>query len=166
MSRIYYTNYDFHPLGKLILASYEDELVYIDINENGLANFADRIGLDIKNEKASVQKAITQLKEYFAGERKVFDLKLRFLAGTEFQQKVWKELQNIPYGKTVSYKELAQRIYNPNACRAVGNANSKNLIPIVVPCHRVIHANGGLGGFSCSLGVKKLLLEMEGIDKV
>src|SRR3989339_494723 len=100
MSRIYYTNYDFHPLGKLILASYEDELVYIDI----------------KNEKASVQKAITQLKEYFAGERKVFDLKLRFLAGTEFQQKVWKELQNIPYGKTVSYKELAQRIYNPNAC--------------------------------------------------
>lgn len=101
-----------------------------------------------------------QLQEYFAGKRKQFDLPLDF-TGTEFQKKVWLELAKIPFGKTTSYAELARRVGNPKACRAVGQANNKNPIPLVIPCHRVIGKNGDLVGFAGRLDIKKRLLNHE-----
>lgn len=101
-----------------------------------------------------------QLKAYFAGELKEFDLPL-FPQGTSFQQKVWGELRKIPYGETLSYGELARRIGNPRACRAVGLANGSNPISIVIPCHRVIGSNGKLTGYGGGLPIKEKLLALE-----
>ena len=116
---------------------------------------------DAKEGSSSVlDNVISQLNEYFAGSRKSFDLPLKFY-GTEFQNRVWRELQNIPYGMTISYKELAEKMGNIKACRAVGMANNKNPIPIIVPCHRVIGASGKLTGYAGGLEVKKFLLELE-----
>lgn len=102
-----------------------------------------------------------QLKEYFNLERKEFDIPLD-LRGTDFQKGVWKELTKIPYGNTISYKELAIKMGGVTKSRAVGQANSLNPIPIIVPCHRVINADGKLGGYSCGLEIKEKLLELEG----
>lgn len=102
-----------------------------------------------------------QLDEYFAGKRRKFDLPLSPQGGTTFQQTVWKQLQEIPYGRTISYAQLAKAIRNPKACRAVGSANGKNPIAIIIPCHRVIAANGGLGGYSSGLDIKIQLLALE-----
>ena len=101
-----------------------------------------------------------QLKEYFSGKRKKFSLKLN-TAGTEFQKKVWKALQTIPFGETRSYGELAVQVGSPRASRAVGAANGKNPISIVVPCHRVIGASGKLTGFAGGLKNKCILLDLE-----
>ena len=105
-------------------------------------------------------EAIDQLKAYFSGNLTKFDLKLN-VQGTHFQKMVWRELAKIPYGETISYGELAKRIGNPNASRAVGMANGKNPVSIIVPCHRVIGKNGSLTGFGGGLEVKKNLLEFE-----
>ncbi len=101
-----------------------------------------------------------QLREYFAGKRADFDLPLA-PEGTEFQRSVWRNLQDIPYGETISYGELAKRVGNPKASRAVGAANGQNPIPIVIPCHRVIGANGKLTGFGGGLPTKEALLALE-----
>lgn len=107
-----------------------------------------------------LNKAIKQLKEYFAGERKDFDLPLK-QEGTPFQQKVWEYLSTIPYGKTVSYKQEAIAIDSPKGCRAVGAANGRNNLAIIVPCHRVVNEGGKLGGYAYGTDVKRLLLELE-----
>lgn len=104
--------------------------------------------------------ATIQLDEYFQGKRTTFSLPFK-LTGTPFQLAVWKELQNIPYGKTTSYKEIAQKINKPKACRAVGMANNKNPLPIIIPCHRVIGSNGKLIGYAGGLKLKNYLLELE-----
>lgn len=104
--------------------------------------------------------ATIQLDEYFQGKRTVFSLPFK-LTGTPFQLAVWKELQNIPYGQTTSYKEIAQKINKPKACRAVGMANNKNPLPIIIPCHRVIGSNGKLIGYAGGLKLKNYLLELE-----
>ena len=104
--------------------------------------------------------ATIQLDEYFQGKRTTFSLPFK-LTGTPFQLAVWKELQNIPYGKTTSYKEIAQKINKPKACRAVGMANNKNPLPIIIPCHRVIGSNGKLIGSAGGLKLKNYLLELE-----
>jgi len=104
--------------------------------------------------------ARVQLEEYFAGTRQLFDLPLHPI-GTPFQLAVWQELARIPYGTTISYGELAQRIGQPQAVRAVGAANGRNPLPIVLPCHRVIGANGSLTGFGGGLPTKRFLLAME-----
>lgn len=101
-----------------------------------------------------------QLGEYFSGKRIHFDLPLE-LHGTDFQKKVWRELAKIPWGTTISYAELARRIGNPKACRAVGQANNKNPLPIIIPCHRVIGKNGDLVGFAGRLDIKEWLLAHE-----
>lgn len=101
-----------------------------------------------------------QLVEYFAGQRKSFDLRLS-PRGTDFQLKVWEELKKIPFGETTSYGEIARRIGKPTASRAVGAANGKNPIPIVVPCHRVVGADGRLTGFGGGLPIKSALLQLE-----
>lgn len=104
--------------------------------------------------------ATIQLDEYFQGKRTVFSLPFK-LTGTPFQLAVWKKLQNIPYGQTTSYKEIAQKINKPKAYRAVGMANNKNPLPIIIPCHRVIGSNGKLIGYAGGLKLKNYLLELE-----
>ena len=104
--------------------------------------------------------AFNQLEEYLEGMRKEFNLPLN-PKGTQFQQKVWSCLYNIPYGETRTYKDIAEQIGDGNACRAVGNANNKNPIPIFIPCHRVIGSNGDLIGFGAGLDIKQKLLNIE-----
>lgn len=110
--------------------------------------------------EAPLRFARLQLDEYFAGERKQFELPLHPI-GTPFQLKVWEELRRVPYGATISYGELARRIGKPQAMRAVGAANGRNPLPIVVPCHRVIGADGSLTGFGGGLPTKRHLLSLE-----
>ncbi len=122
-------------------------------------NFVDTVKEEVISSPAVVNCAF-QLAEYFTGKRKVFDLPLQ-PEGTEFQQKVWKQLQLIPFGETISYLSLAMRLGDPKATRAVGLANGKNLISIIIPCHRVIGANGKLIGYAGGLWRKKWLLNHE-----
>lgn len=109
----------------------------------------------------AVEPVVRQLQEYFAGERRMFDLELS-PRGTEFQQQVWKALSAIPWGRTCSYADLARTIGKPAAVRAVGQANARNRIPIVIPCHRVIGADGSLAGYSAGSARKIALLQIEG----
>jgi len=104
--------------------------------------------------------SVKQLKEYLSGKRTKFTIKIN-PQGTDFQKKVWKALEKIPYGNLCSYKDIAEAIGNPKACRAVGMANNKNPIPLIVPCHRVIGANGKLVGFACGLDIKEKLIDIE-----
>ena len=104
--------------------------------------------------------ACRQLEEYFQGKRKNYDLPISY-AGTPFQERVWRELQNIPYGETRSYEDIAVQIGSPKAVRAVGQANNRNPILLIIPCHRVIHKNGDISGFACGIEAKKYLLDLE-----
>ena len=105
-------------------------------------------------------KAFEQISEYLEGKRRSFDLPLK-PHGTEFQKKVWAELQKIPYGETRAYKDIAAAVGNPKACRAVGMVNNKNQLMIVVPCHRVVGSDGSLTGYAGGLDMKAALLELE-----
>ena len=107
-----------------------------------------------------LRQAAEELREYFAGERREFTVPLA-PKGTPFQQRVWAALQTIPYGETRSYKEIAAAVGNEKACRAVGMANNRNPLPIFIPCHRVVGANGKLVGYAGGLEVKSYLLELE-----
>lgn len=111
-------------------------------------------------DRAPFATVIAQLDEYFAGDRTAFDVAVE-LHGTPFQQQVWRALRDIPYGRTISYGELAQRIDNPSAVRAVGLANGRNPVSVIVPCHRVIGANGTLTGYGGGVERKRLLLDLE-----
>jgi len=108
----------------------------------------------------SLQECVWQLKEYFEKKRTNFDLKLN-PQGTEFQKKVWKELQRIPYGKTISYLDQSKRMKSPKAIRAIASANGKNPVWIIIPCHRVIGSDGSLTGYAGGIWRKKWLLEYE-----
>lgn len=110
-----------------------------------------------------LKRTRVQLKEYFQGRRKEFDIPLR-LNGSEFQVKAWKTLQTIPFGKVISYSEQARRMKKPLAVRAVGGANGRNPLAIVVPCHRVIGSNGRLTGFGGGMPAKQALLRLEGLE--
>ena len=148
------------PMGKLMLVASEIGLAAI-LWEN---DDPDRVRLGSIMEGRGHPVLIAaerQLAEYFAGERKRFDLPLDF-NGTEFQKQVWSALLTIPFGETRSYAEIARMIGRPAACRAVGAANGKNPISIVAPCHRVIGANGTLTGFAGGLKAKEYLLQLEG----
>ena len=141
------------PIGKLTLIEEDKELICLD--------FGETIIKDIPREETAFLKEVkNQLAEYFEGRRQSFDVKLN-PKGTEFQKKVWNELLKIPYGKTVSYKDISIKIGNPKACRAVGMANHNNPILIIVPCHRVINENKKLGGYALGLDLKRRLLELE-----
>lgn len=107
-----------------------------------------------------LKEAIRQLNAYFQGERTEFDLPLA-PEGSPFQKRVWQELQKIPYGHQISYAELARRTGSPKACRAVGSANGKNLIFIIIPCHRVVQSDGKIGGYAFGPQMKRFLLELE-----
>lgn len=139
-------------------------LVSSDIGLRGIYWKKQAISFDIEGKKAQLsilKKAQTQLDKYFQGTLKEFDIALD-LIGSPFQLKVWARLQKIPYGQTKSYKDIAIELNDKNACRAVGSANGKNPVSIIVPCHRVINANGALGGYAGGLKIKKILLSLEG----
>ncbi|CAI2718222.1 methylated-DNA--[protein]-cysteine S-methyltransferase [Nitrospina watsonii] len=108
-----------------------------------------------------LQPALDQLTAYFEGRLTEFDCRLDISSGTPFQQQVWQQLQTIPFGETRSYGWLAEQLSNPQAHRAVGNANGRNPVPIIIPCHRVIQANGNLGGYTGGLHIKEFLLDLE-----
>ena len=145
------------PIGRLLL-----------VGENGMLeklHFPKSADYTIIEEDWNLDEecfadVLHQLKEYFAGRLQNFKVKMH-LEGTDFQLRVWRELQQIPYGKTASYGEIAKRINNPKAYRAVGGANNKNPIPIIIPCHRIIGNDGSLTGFGGGLDVKKNLLNLE-----
>ncbi len=145
------------PIGELLLAGEEDALTMIGFPKGSMRRDPEPDW--IFNEKP-LATARQQLTEYFAGTRKEFDLPVA-LSGTEFQVSVLEALQAIPYGETVSYGEIAKRIGRPKAVRAVGAANGRNPIPIVVPCHRVIGSSGDLTGFGGGLDTKEALLRLE-----
>lgn len=147
------------PVGPLLIAGDGEALRYIYFPKNGKAARPEPGW--IESATGVVAQAMTQLREYFAGKRKDFDLPVA-VEGTAFQRSVWRALQEIPYGATISYGELARRVGNPKASRAAGSANGANRIPIVIPCHRVIAAGGKLGGFGGGLPIKEALLELEG----
>jgi methylated-DNA-[protein]-cysteine S-methyltransferase len=139
------------PVGPLRLESQDGALVALHLNAKpGPENLEDPV----------LAAATEQLRAYFAGERSTFDLPLD-MRGNPFERRVWDELKQIPYGETASYGEIARRIGAPGAARAVGLANGRNPIAIIVPCHRVIGANGKLVGFGGGLPMKRALLDLE-----
>lgn len=129
---------------------------------------ADFVDIDtLKDDKSAdldkviLLKIVNELDEYFSGTRTEFDVPLDISQGTSFQQKVWLELLKIPYGTTTSYAKLAKNIGKPTAFRAVANANGRNPISLIIPCHRVIASDGGLGGYTGGLEIKRILLDLE-----
>jgi methylated-DNA-[protein]-cysteine S-methyltransferase len=156
VSGVFYTQIE-SPVGPLFLAGDKDSLRFVSFgsSERRVMPRPDWI-----EDKAPFSEVMRQLRAYFDGKLKEFDLPLT-LEGTEFQRRVWTRLLAIPYGETISYAELAQRIGNPKAVRAVGLANGSNPIPIIIPCHRVIGSNGSLTGFGGGLDTKKQLLVLE-----
>lgn len=147
------------PVGTLLLTATERGLRSLDFVRQKGSLEVDPAW--IPSEKA-LAPALAQVAEHFAGTRRRFELDLD-LVGTPFQIEVWEALREIPWGETISYGELARRVGRPGGARAVGGANGRNPLPVVVPCHRVIAADGGLGGFSSGLPVKRALLRFEGI---
>ena len=141
------------PIGKMIIISDGEVIIEIDhVNhDEPITSNPDKL----------CQLATKQLDEYFAGTRAKFDLPLKAIKGTDFQRAAWQALTTIPYGETISYGEQAKRMNNPKAVRAVGGANGKNPFSIVVPCHRVIGANGTLTGYTGGMSRKEWLLEFE-----
>jgi len=149
-SNLFYRNVQ-NLNGGLLLVSDRDSLLEIRFSNDEHITNSD-IPVLVETEK--------QLKQYFAKERKTFDIPLKPI-GTDFQVSVWNELKIIPYGDTISYQELAKRVGDKNSARAVGNANSKNPIPIIIPCHRVVRKSGDLGGYGGGIKIKRTLLELE-----
>lgn len=152
-----YYCYTTTPIGELLLAGDHDGLALIGFPKGKMRRDPEPDW--IFNEKP-FEATRQQLEEYFAGERRVFDLPLH-LTGTDFQVRVLEELQRIPYGQTTSYGAIAKRIGRPGAMRAVGAANGRNPIPIIIPCHRVIGSTGDLTGFGGGLDTKAALLRLE-----
>ncbi len=142
------------PIGNLKICEQENYITEIYLSkESGETKYFHR-------HSDLLYEAYTQLNEFFLGKRIEFDLSIK-LKGTKFQNKVWNELRKIPYGQTRCYEDIAIGIGNRNAVRAVGQANNKNPIMIVIPCHRVINKNGSLGGFGCGSNIKRYLLNLE-----
>ena len=144
------------PIGRLRLVSTGSRLAAIEFEHRHGEPGADNQASD-----AVLELAAAQLLEYFAGRRRQFELPLA-AAGTAFQRQVWDALAAIPWGELRSYADIARAIERPTAVRAVGAANGRNPLPIVVPCHRVVGSNGSLTGFAGGLGIKRRLLELEG----
>ncbi|WP_394778038.1 methylated-DNA--[protein]-cysteine S-methyltransferase [Undibacterium sp.] len=160
---MFYTNYE-SPVGKLLLAATERGLAGVYFENHRHFKGSDGWVLDDGNAILSVVKS--QLDEYFGGRRQQFDVPLDMSSGTAFQQQVWQALLDIPFGVTASYGELARRIGKPAAVRAVGAANGRNPVSIIVPCHRVIAGSGALTGYAGGLMNKQTLLTLEAANQV
>lgn len=141
------------PLGQIKITADDNAI-------NSVLFVLDDTEMEPENSNDVIEKCKQQLKEYFAGELKEFDVEI-YQEGTEFQQRVWSELMKIPYGKTVSYNDIAKKVGGRNMMRAVGAANGKNQISIIVPCHRVIGSDGKLTGYASGMWRKEWLLKHE-----
>jgi methylated-DNA-[protein]-cysteine S-methyltransferase len=150
-----YTTYLETPLGTLQITAEEHGLTTVNYSNDTPTKSPDQ------SQHPVLTKTVTQLNEYFDHKRENFDIPL-VLKGTDFQQKVWKQLQQIPYGQTITYSELAKRLGDPQKARAVAGANGLNPIPIIIPCHRVIGADNKLTGYSGGIARKEFLLKLEG----
>ena len=153
------------PIGSMTLGATRRALVLADFTDRAmmpaqLAAVRRRIGPTLDGAAPLLDEAARQLDEYFAGARTGFDLPID-APGSPFQERVWSELRSIPYGETISYRELATRVGMPAASRAAGRANGSNRLAVIIPCHRVIAAGGGLGGYGGGLAAKRVLLELE-----
>ncbi|MTI40315.1 methylated-DNA--[protein]-cysteine S-methyltransferase [Fulvivirga lutimaris] len=140
------------PIGPIATYSEDDCITQIEFNQH----------LEEEETDSVIESCKTQLTEYFKGQRKTFNVKIKPV-GTEFQLRVWNKLKEIPFGKTISYSDLAIRLGDLKAIRAAGTANGKNKIPIIIPCHRVIGKDGSLVGFAGGLEIKEQLLRQEGV---
>ncbi len=153
------------PLGLTGLASSPQGLCKIKLNISCVDEFEDSLNDSYqtkpKLDPPALLPVIQQFDRYFAGKLKKFNCPLDISEGLPFQRSVWSTLLKVPYGETRSYQWLADAIGNPKACRAVGTANGKNNLPIVIPCHRIIRKNGDLGGFTGGLHLKSFLLDLE-----
>jgi methylated-DNA-[protein]-cysteine S-methyltransferase len=156
MERVLYSWFE-SRIGPLLLAGSDAGLNLVSFSTG---RHAKEVDPQWREDPGAFEEVVGQLKAYFAGQRTSFELPLD-LVGTDFQKKVWMALREIPYGETISYKELAGAIGRPTAVRAVGAANGANPIPIIIPCHRVIGNDGSLTGFGGGLPLKKKLLELE-----
>ena len=142
------------PVGQVTIAETREAISHLVYNgETRLSGYEAK-------ETTLIKETAKQLNEYFSGKRRSFDLPL-CLSGTPFQKSVWTALQTIPYGETRSYGQIAMQIGNPKAARAVGMANNRNPVSVIVPCHRVIGADGSLTGYGGGLHIKRCLLELE-----
>lgn len=161
-----YTTLMKSPLGALVAGASSDGICLLEFNdperlEGQLTALKRVFGCPVlPGNLPHLEKLRQELNEYFLGKRQVFTLPLLF-PGSQFQLKVWSALQQIPYGKTCSYEEIARQIGTARAARAVGTANGQNRIAIVIPCHRLVNKNGKLGGYGGGLWRKRLLLELE-----
>ncbi|WP_456275776.1 methylated-DNA--[protein]-cysteine S-methyltransferase [Bacillus sp. AK128] len=161
---LYYKQYTC-KIGSIYIVCNDESIVRLLLDEEQWSTF-NRSSKNILIEKETplLKTAFKQLNEYFLGERTIFTLPLD-KKGTPFQQQVWEALQEIPYGKTCSYQEVATRVNNPKAVRAIGQANRANPFPIIVPCHRVIGKNKNLTGYAGNkVHIKEMLLSIEEID--
>ena len=164
--KIFFTTFP-SPIGEILISRTSKGVNILTFEPNKsyffskLENF--KPFFDVIEEKKEFEREIKQLDEYFWGKRKKFDIEIDLSSGTPFCRSVWDVLYHIPYGVTLSYEEVAQRIGNKNASRAVGQACKKNPVAIFVPCHRVIGKNKKLTGFSSGLEIKAYLLKIEGL---
>jgi methylated-DNA-[protein]-cysteine S-methyltransferase len=167
MEKISYSFISTPFLKNVFVASTEKGVCMIEFlrsEKEFVAELKNRFSGEIVRDDRKNRKVLSQLEKYLEGKVRDFDCQLD-QKGTPFEMKVWSELMKIPYGETRSYKDIARAIGRPKAFRAVGNANGSNPIPLVVPCHRVIESNGGLGGYGQGIEVKKRLLELERVHK-
>jgi methylated-DNA-[protein]-cysteine S-methyltransferase len=157
-------------IGELILGSYEDSLCLLDFRYRRMRKTIDRRikeGLDaefIEEDSEVLLEARDQFGDYLRGERKVFDIPI-LMVGTQFQKTVWESLMTLKYSETASYFEMAKKVGNEKAVRAVAAANGANAIALIIPCHRIIGSDGSLVGYGGGLPVKKRLLKLEGVTK-
>jgi methylated-DNA-[protein]-cysteine S-methyltransferase len=168
MEKISFSFFDSPLLKRVFVASTEKGVCMVDFltsEKAFLQALQGRFPGEVARNDRKLEEIVSQLKRFLAGKLARFDCSLD-LRGTPFEKKVWLKLAKIPYGKTWSYKEIAEAIGHPKAFRAVGNANGSNPVPLILPCHRVIESNGGLGGFGHGAKVKKKLLELESRAKV
>jgi methylated-DNA-[protein]-cysteine S-methyltransferase len=153
------------PIGPMTIGATDRAVVLADFTDRKLmpaqlAAVRRRFGPTVEGPSPLLDRAEAQLREFFAGSRRQFDLPID-TPGSTFQERVWSELRRIPYGETIAYRELAERVGSPRAPRAVGLANGSNRLAIIIPCHRVIAAGGGLGGYGGGLEAKRYLLDLE-----
>ncbi len=163
METIYYSSFNSPLLKRVFVASTEKGVCAVDFSTTEkafLKELRDTFMAKIVKDDRRNRNVINQLKKYLDGKLRCFNCKLD-LEGTPFQKRVWAALARIPYGQTRSYQDIAKSVGHPKAFRAVGNANGRNPIPLILPCHRVIESNGGLGGFGHGIRVKKRLLDFE-----
>lgn len=158
---LYYDLYP-TPVGEIILVVSNPSLHFIFWKKNLPEVEREFLGIKKSQDHKLIHKVKKQLEEYFSGKREKFDLPLE-IAGTDFQKSAWSALREIPYGEIISYQKQAEKLGDKKKARAIGQANKKNPLPIIIPCHRVISKSGAAHGFASGTEVKKFLLEIEGV---